>query len=104
MVRVIIEHQAKNPEDAEKVVDIIHEIRDEILKLPGYISGEMLVNAEDESNIIVISTWDHLEQWKEWENSEKCREIEGKEVPFLAKPLSHRYYQYHHLLFMHDGL
>ena len=95
MVRVIIEHQAKNLENAEKVIDLIHEIRDEIMKLPGYITGETLINTEDECNIIVISTWHYVDQWKEWLKSETCRKLEEKEVPFLAKPLSHRPYQYH---------
>jgi len=95
MLRVIIEHQANNPEDAKKVIAIIREIRDEIMKLPGYITGETLINAEDECNIIVISTWHHLENWKEWLKSDMCRRLEKKEAPFLAKPLSHRPYQYH---------
>ena len=95
MLRVIIEHQAKNPEDAKKVIDIIREIRDEIMKLPGYITGETLINTEDECNIIVISTWHHIENWQDWINSETCRKLEAKETSFLAKPLSHRPYQYH---------
>jgi len=95
MLRVIIEHQANNPEDAKQVIAIIHEIRDEIMKLPGYITGETLINTEDECNIIVISTWHYLKQWKEWLKSGTCRKLEGKEGQFLAKPLSHRAYQYH---------
>ena len=104
MIRAIIEHQANNPEDAEKIIAIIRKIRDEIMKLPGYISGETLINTEDECNIIVISTWEALEQWKEWWESQKTwRELE-EETPFLAKPLSHRSYQYHHLMWRHDSL
>ena len=95
MVRVIIEHQAKNPGDAKRVIDIIHEIRDEIIKRPGYITGETLVNTEDECNIIVISTWHYIENWKDWEKSEACQALTAKEVPFLTKPLSYRTYQYY---------
>jgi len=91
----MIEHQAKSQEDAKKVIAIIREIRDEIMKLPGYITGETLINTEDECNIIVISTWHHLENWEEWGKSETCKKLEGKEVPFLAKPLNKRAYQYH---------
>ena len=95
MVRVIIEHQAKTPKDAKQVIDIIHEIRDEIIKRPGYITGETLINTEDECNIIVISTWHYAENWKDWEKSEACLKLTDKEIPFLAKPLSYRTYQYY---------
>jgi heme-degrading monooxygenase HmoA len=95
MVRVIIEHQAKSPEDAKKVIAIIHEIRDEIIKHPGYITGETLINTEDECNIIVISTWHYSEHWEEWRKSEACHKLEAKEAPFLAKPLNSRSYNYY---------
>ena len=95
MVRVIIEHQAKNPKDAKQVIAIILELRDEAMKRRGYITGETLVNTEDECNIIVISTWHYAENWKEWEKSEACLKLTGKEVPFLVKPLSYRTYQYY---------
>ena len=95
MIRVVIEHQAKDPEAAKQVIAIIHEIRDEIMKLPGYITGETLLNTEDECNIIVISTWHYVAQWKKWRKSETCRKLEARHKPFLAKLLSHRVYQYH---------
>jgi len=102
MIRVIIEHQANNAEDAEKVIAVIHKIRDEIMKLPGYISGETLINTEDGCDIIVISTWESLEQWNEWKKREICRELEEQEAPFLAKPLSFRTCESHHVMWMHD--
>ena len=95
MVRVIIEHQAKSPEDAKQVIAVIHEIRDEIMKRPGYITGETLINTGDECNIIVISTWHYADNWKDWEKSEACIKLHEKEAPFLAKPLWVRAYQYY---------
>ena len=56
MVRVIIEHQARNTRDDERILAIIRELRNEAMRRRGYITGETLVNTEDTRNILVIST------------------------------------------------
>jgi len=95
MVRVIIEHQVKNAKDVEKVLATIRELRNEAMKRWGYITGENLVNTEDECNIIVISTWHELENWQEWDTSEKRRKITEAINPLLVKPYTVRTYRYH---------
>ena len=95
MVRVIIEHQAINPESVDKVISVIKEIKDEIMKCPGYITGETLIDSKDECSIIVISTWHNLDQWRTWSESDKCIELTEKEAPYLVRPLDIRECQYY---------
>lgn len=92
MVRVIIEHQAK---DAERLIDTIRELRNEAMKQPGYITGETLVNTEDTSNVLVISTWQSLEYWKAWDTSETRVKITQRINQLLVKPYTVRTYHYH---------
>ena len=94
MVRVIIEHRAK-AKDVERVIDIIRELRDEAIKRQGYITGETLVNTEDASNVLVISTWQNLEDWKAWDTSETRVKITQQIYPLLVEPYTVRTYHYH---------
>ena len=45
--------------------------RSQALKQPGYISGETLVNHYDPSNITVISTWQTIDDWIRWQESDE---------------------------------
>ncbi len=94
MVRVIIEHHAKDAKDVERLADLIRELRNEAMKRPSYITGETLANAEDACNILVISTWQNLEDWQAWDTSETRTKITQGINPLLAEPYTVRTYRY----------
>jgi len=94
MVRVIIEQQVKELKDVESVIATIRELRNEAMKRSGYITGETLVNTEDDCNILVISTWHHIENWQEWDTSEIRLKITAGINPLLVEPYKVRTYQY----------
>ena len=91
MVRVIIEHKTTNP---ERVIEIIRHLRDEAIRQPGYITGETLVNSDDPSNILVISTWQNIETWNTWDKSPLRVGITRDALPYLAEPYTVRIYEY----------
>ncbi len=95
MVRVIIEHRAKDAKGVERLIDLIRELRNEAMKQPGYITGETLVNTEDARNVLVISTWQSLENWKAWDTSETRGKITQLINPLLAEPYTVRIYHYY---------
>jgi len=68
MIRIIIERHVK---EGENLLSLLRELRVAAVHQPGYVTGETLVNTEDKSIIMVISTWRSLEDWKAWETSEK---------------------------------
>jgi heme-degrading monooxygenase HmoA len=41
-------------------------LRSHAVKQPGYISGETLFNLERSDECLVVSRWETLEHWKEW--------------------------------------
>ena len=94
MVRVIIEHQAKDAKDVERLINLIRELRNEAMKRSGYITGETLVNTEDTCNVLVISTWQNVEDWQTWDTSETRVKITQGINPLLAKPYTVRTYRY----------
>ena len=83
MIRVMIERQAKANEDLSA---LLVELRvAAITHYPGYIGGETLVNTEDSSNIIVISTWHSIEDWERWASSETRAKLYQRIEPILQE-------------------
>lgn len=91
MVRVIIEHKAK---DTEKLAKVIGRVTTEAMKQHGYITGEFRVNTEDPTNVLVMSTWDKIEDWKAWDNSEAKTRIKPQIDNLLVEPYTVRTFDY----------
>ena len=99
MIRVVIEHRAKDRMHAEYLVEAIKETRDEAQKQPGFITGETLVDTEDPCHVLVISTWYSLEDWQEWEISEIRNILYQLISPLVVEEPEVSIYQY----LMHNG-
>ena len=68
MIRVMINRKVKAGEDLSA---LLVELRvAAITHFPGYIGGETLINTQDRSNVVVLSTWRSFEDWERWANSE----------------------------------
>jgi heme-degrading monooxygenase HmoA len=48
------------------------------MKQPGYISGETLKCIDRPGEYLVISTWDSLDDWQKWLNSQDRKILENK--------------------------
>ena len=75
MVKVIVEYKLKKGA----------EIGPLLLRLRGHISSETLIGSEDRSTILVISTWDNVENWKTWRNSSERAQIENAIESLLSE-------------------
>jgi heme oxygenase (mycobilin-producing) len=92
MIRVIIEHKTNN---IEKLVAALLITRNEAMKQRGYITGETLVNTDDPSNILVISTWETLDYWKVWDTSETRTAMKVNINNLLTEPYTVRTFEYY---------
>ena len=54
--RIMIERKFKSPITSE-ILQTIDEIRIKALRQRGYIGGETVVNADDDKDVLVISSW-----------------------------------------------
>lgn len=99
-VRVFIKRYVKKGK-TEAALDLLKEVRSHALKQPGYISGETLVNHYDPCNITVVSTWQTIDDWIRWQESEarstKEDQMEGLqegptnfEIYDLGRPTNNR--------------
>ena len=69
-VKVFIKRNIKKGK-TEDTLALLNEVRSQALKQPGYISGETLINHYDPSNITVVSTWQTIDDWIRWQESDE---------------------------------
>ncbi|MGD2096606.1 MAG: antibiotic biosynthesis monooxygenase [Desulfobacterales bacterium] len=74
-VKVFIKRYVKQGK-TDAALELLKEVRGQALKQPGYISGETLVNHYDPCSITVVSTWQTIDDWIRWQESD---ERSGKE-------------------------
>ena len=69
-VKIFIKRYVKKGKTRE-AVELLKEVRSHALKHPGYISGETLINHYDSCNITVVSTWQTIDDWIRWQESDE---------------------------------
>jgi len=67
-IRVLIERTVETGQEA-RVQQILTELRSRAMQVRGYISGETLRDINNPHRYMVISTWNSLEDWKNWEGN-----------------------------------
>ena len=82
MIKVIIERHLKR---GSVLSPLLQEIRVAAMHHRGYVGGETLVSAQDDSFIVVISTWQSLEDWERWFASDTRTKICKQMEPFLLE-------------------
>lgn len=92
MVRVIVKHKTS---DSQKLVTVIRGLRNEAMRQPGFITGETLINTEDPSDVLVISTWQRAEDWDTWDKSETRRKMTEDINKLLVEPYTVEIYHYY---------
>ena len=84
-VRVTMRRVA-NPEASGQLDTVLRELRILAMSRPGYISAETLRSEADQCTTLVIARWELIDDWKEYEDSPRRREILHKLEPLLAQP------------------
>jgi heme-degrading monooxygenase HmoA len=69
-VKIFIKRHVKEGKTQE-AVELLKDVRSHALKQPGYISGETLINHYDPCKITVVSTWQTIDDWIRWEESDE---------------------------------
>lgn len=75
-VRIIIVRYVPK-EKAEELRPLLLQMRSLANAQAGYISGETLVNYDDPSEHLVISTWKTLDDWNRWLQDEQRLELQN---------------------------
>lgn len=60
----------------------------------GYISGETLKRIDRPGQYLVISTWETMDAWRKWVNSNQRKEIQGLIDSMLGQQTEYEIYDY----------
>lgn len=94
MIRVVVDHQLKDKKHTEEYIEVMKQLTGEAIKQPGYITGETLVNTEDECNLLVIATWRSVKHFNDWYTPEIRQKVNGMYPVLLTEPPRIRIYNY----------
>ncbi len=79
--KILIKRKVPEGKDAELAL-LLMQLRSLTMKQSGYISGETLKRYDKPGETLVISTWNSVDNWREWVLSKERSEIQDK-IDFL---------------------
>ena len=82
------------PDRADQVMPLFQHLRSLAMDQPGYISGETLHSVDSPGEIVVISTWQTVEEWQKWVANEERLKIQDQIDMLLGKNTRYEVYQY----------
>lgn len=84
MIKVINGYKLKQGADLQPV---LLKLREHAMSYPGYVGAENLVNDKDPYIVAIITTWDSVEQWRDWQESRMRGEIMKEAEPLLEEEM-----------------
>ena len=78
--------------DMTVALSLLSQFRITAMGRPGYISGETLVNHYDPRSVTVVSTWQTVEDWIDWQESEERARNEDRLEEMLEQPTKYEVY------------
>jgi len=84
-IKIFIERKFNEKFSAE-ILPLLNKIRIKAMEQQGYISGETLVNLENSQEVVVISVWSSLDNWKTWLKSQERGKLENELNPYMEGP------------------
>lgn len=73
--RIIIKRKFVKGKQRE-IIALLRELRSGALQQPGYISGETLSARDDPQTLVVIGTWQSMENWINWKENDTRKTLE----------------------------
>ena len=82
MIKVLIERRIADGLE-EHYENYVSEALKSISSIPGYISGESLINTDQPNHHVIISSWHSTNAWEKWATSEKRKYFKDQIMPLL---------------------
>ena len=76
------------------LLPLVRRLRNLATNQPGYISGETLKRIDTPGEYLVISTWQSLDDWREWVVSRERIEVQNEIDARMAEESIYEIYQY----------
>lgn len=76
-VKIVIKRKVSKDREKE-LLPLIKELRILTTRQNGYISGETLKRIDQPGETVVVSTWETVEDWNRWVNSQERAALQNK--------------------------
>ena len=84
MIKVINGYKLKQGADLQP---LLLKLREHAMSYPGYLAADNLVSDKDPSIMAIITTWENVEQWRDWQDSKMRAEIMKEAEGILEEEL-----------------
>lgn len=91
VVKVLIKRRIKEGK-AREVFTLLNKFRSDAMDQKGYITGESLIDHDDPQKILVIATWQSIENWLAWKENKLRKANEARLQQYLDKPTEYEAY------------
>ena len=92
LVKVLVKRRFKM-EKLEEVIALLRQFRSDALNQPGYVCGETLIADGEPEKMMVISTWQSIEDWNNWKTSKTRIENDTMLKIFQEQPTEYTVYR-----------
>ena len=92
-VTVMIRRMFSDKEKAATLAPLIVRLRSQATMQPGYITGQTFRCLDCPGEYLVISTWNSLDDWNRWRQSEERRSLQKKVEILLGEVTEYRIYE-----------
>ncbi len=76
LAKILIKRRFKKGKTKE-IVSLLNELRSKAMEQTGYISGITLSSHGDPQKMLVIGTWQNMEDWLRWKDSQARKALES---------------------------
>ncbi|MEE4242714.1 MAG: antibiotic biosynthesis monooxygenase family protein [Desulfopila sp.] len=80
-------------DQTKELVALLKKLREESEKQPGFISRTTYSKLSDPGECIVINEWETADDWINWMNQEKARELQWKIDSLIGEKTSFEIYK-----------
>ena len=91
MIKVMIKRHI-NEGKAKEVFTLLKEQRFKAMNRRGHLKGETLMSYQNPSCLLVVSSWQSMENWIAWKESEERTANEAKLQELLESPTEYDEY------------
>ncbi len=92
LVKVLIKRHFKM-EKLNEVIALLKKFRSDASEQPGYVCGETLIADGEPEKMMVISTWQSIDDWNNWKASRSRIENEAMLEIFQEQPTEYTVYR-----------
>jgi len=91
LAKVLIKRPFKEGQ-THQILSLLHDMRIEAMKQPGYISGETLIHFANPRRMLVISTWLSIDHWLRWKENPVRRQFDDMLLELQSAPADYDEY------------